>query len=111
MSKPLLVGIIVVVCVAACALAGCKSTPKYHLSYDGLEFCYEPAEKDYAAGSTVTVVYTLIATDTDYSFYLDGEPVRTNGSSKGIEITFTMPDHDATLTCESRNTMVYRGDE
>ncbi|MBE6685898.1 MAG: hypothetical protein E7591_01550 [Ruminococcaceae bacterium] len=51
----------------------------------------------------------MVATDTDYTFYLDGERINSSGYSdfKGYTIEFTMPDHDVELTCESKNSMEY----
>ena len=49
----------------------------------------------------------MIATDTDYSFWLDGaELSRDYDAKKGFILSFTMPEHDVTIHCSSRNTML-----
>ena len=88
-------------------LFGC-GTKKYNVDYCGMKDCFEGAKDSYKAGEEVVVYYGLIATDTDYSFYLDGERINTGYSEgHGFEIKFTMPEHDVELRCESVNSMVY----
>ena len=80
---------------------------RYKIDYDGRDW-YEGAKDSYKAGEKVTLYYGMIATDTDYSFYLDGERINTGyDEERGFVIEFTMPDHDVALRCESRNSMVY----
>ena len=51
--------------------------------------------------------YNLIATDTEYSFLLDGERLKFEYDEKnGYVISFTMPAHDVKLECKMRNNMV-----
>ncbi len=65
-----------------------------------------PHEK-YKAGKEVVLYFFMIATDTDYTFLLDGERLRPDyESDKGYIIRFTMPEHDVTLRCISRNSMI-----
>ena len=65
----------------ACLLAfltiftGCSGI-RYSVSYDRKED-YSRAKDTYPAGKKVTLYYNLIGTDTDYSFYLDGERLNT----------------------------------
>ncbi|MCR5800144.1 MAG: hypothetical protein K6G69_08720 [Lachnospiraceae bacterium] len=60
----------------------------------------------YNAGEKVTVYFDMIASDTDYHFYTDDvELQRVYGNSNGYEFTFEMPEHDVTISVESRNTM------
>ena len=88
------------------ALFGCGAK-KYKVEYDCKD-SYKGAKDEYRAGETVTVYFDMIATDTDYSFYLDGERINPGyDEGKGFVITFTMPEHDVKLSCESRNSMVY----
>ncbi|MBR2801578.1 MAG: hypothetical protein IKE21_03135 [Erysipelotrichaceae bacterium] len=88
------------------SLFGCAK--KYRVDYDGRKERYKGAEDSYPAGRKVTLYYDLIAADTDYAFYLDGERLNHGyGSAKGFVISFTMPEHDVKLTCETHNTMVY----
>lgn len=89
------------------SLFGC-SKPKYKLQFEGFGFQTEKTE--YAEGETVTVYYNLIATDTDYRFWLDSEDVELSqdyDGSHGYVFTFSMPAHDVTLHMSSRNSMVY----
>ncbi len=89
---------------------GC-SGEKYRVEYDS-KACYSNARDYYRAGSKVKLYYELIATDTDYSFLLDGEAIPfTYDEKKGFVIEFIMPEHDVTLECETRNSMVYQPDE
>ncbi|MBR6916838.1 MAG: hypothetical protein IKN38_01515 [Clostridia bacterium] len=90
------------------ALSGCGAK-EYKVDYDGEMSWYTGAKETYAAGETVTVYYCLIATDTDYAFYLDGERLNTTYSDdkEGFEISFVMPEHDVKLECRSVNSMVY----
>jgi len=89
------------------SLFGCGGA-KFKVDYNGQKDSYTGAKDYYRSGEKVTVYYGFIATDTDYSFYLDGERINTGyDEKKGFVISFTMPDHDVTLVCESRNSMVY----
>ena len=88
-------------------LFGC-GRQKYPLHLDGYGF--ESRRTAYAAGEKVTVYYDLIATDTDYRFWLDDESVKLTQSwdeKHGYVFTFTMPDHELTLHVSSRNSMEY----
>ena len=92
-------------------MSGCDKGEKYHVDYDGDRDYYTNAKDYYHAGDQVTVYYDLIATDTDYSFYLDDEPINFGyEEKKGFVISFTMPDHDVRLRIEMRNSMEYEGD-
>ena len=81
----------------------------YKINYDGCRDRLKGARSMCKAGQNVTVYYKekYIATDTDYSFYLDGE--RLNGTfvkGKGMKISFVMPCHDVKLTYDAVNSMV-----
>lgn len=66
-----------------------------------------PARKEHKAGELVVLYYPMVATDTDYRFILDGVEVSTDYEhSKGYIIRFTMPEHDVTLKCRHRNSML-----
>lgn len=87
--------------------SGCGNA-KYRIDYSGQKSQYSNARDSYRAGSSVKLYFNLIATDTDYSFFLDGErisPLYEEGH--GYVIEFTMPEHDVTLKIESRNSMEY----
>lgn len=92
-------------CIASLISIGC-STQKYQVDYCGQKILFKGAKNTYATGQEVTLYYDFIATDTDYSFYLDNEylPV-TYSDKKGFIIKFTMPDHDVKLQLHTRNTM------
>ena len=88
-------------------LFGCGAK-KYRIDYGGDKDFYDGAKDEYRAGEKVVLYYDLIATDTDYSFYLDDEKINFGYSEeRGFIIEFTMPDHDVRLRCESHNSMVY----
>ena len=112
-AKPLLFLAAALLCgTVAAGLSGCTSAPVYHIDYNGEEFCYEKAPTDFRAGDKVKLYYTLIATDTDYAFYLDDERIHPDYDwQKGFIIEFTMPDHDVSLRVESYNLMVFVPDD
>ena len=88
-------------------LSGCAGGEKYQVDYCGAKASYSNAKDSYRAGTAVTLYFEMIATDTDYSFLLDGESVPyTYDAKKGFVISFTMPDHDVTLECRSVNSML-----
>ncbi|MBO6055266.1 MAG: hypothetical protein J6P31_07065 [Oscillospiraceae bacterium] len=92
----------------AAGLAGCTGQTKYKVDYSGRKSSYQGAKNAYPAGAKVVLYYDTIATDTDYSFLLDGEGVDfTYEDGKGFRIEFTMPAHDVKLECSSRNSMEY----
>ena len=87
---------------------GTEEIAMYRVDYDGRQDFYEGAKDAYAAGEQVTLYCSMIATDTDYTFLLDGETINVDyDESKGFVIRFVMPDHDVKLECNMRNTMVY----
>lgn len=80
---------------------------KYKVDYCGEKYAYKNAKDEYRAGEKVTLYYWMIATDTDYSFWLDGaELMRDYDTKKGFVLSFIMPDHDVVLHCSSRNSML-----
>lgn len=88
-------------------LMGCSKANQYKVDLCGSDFCYEGVKSSYRAGDEVTLFFTLIATDTDYSFYLDGKAINYDyDDSKGFIISFTMPDYDVKLEYSSVNSMV-----
>ena len=89
------------------SLFGCTGK-KYKVDYCGQEGCYSNAKMSYRAGEQVELYYELIATDTDYSFYLDGESINYQYDDQhGFVIKFIMPDRDVKLECVMKNTMEY----
>ena len=97
----IMIGVLIMLSVSGCG------AQKYKLNFDGYGF--ESKKTEYAEGETVKVYYGLIATDTDYHFYIDDDvEMRQSYDDKhGFILTFKMPDHDVTLHEESRNSMVF----
>ncbi len=86
-------------------MSGCSSA-KYNVDYCGQKEAYIGAKDSYASGRRVKLYYNVIGTDTDYSFYLDGERLNVSFSSnKGYIIKFTMPERNVKLECRATNGM------
>lgn len=84
-----------------------KENSAYKIDYCGQETCYTAAKDKYIAGEKVVLYYTLIATDTNYHFYLNNEEINPDyEEGKGYIISFIMPPHDVKLECKSKNTMI-----
>ena len=66
----------------------------------------------YKAGEEVELIFDLVASDTDYTFYLDGksEGLDVHGTGNSFIIRFTMPDHDIKLNYSEKNSMEYQPD-
>ena len=80
---------------------------KYKVDYCGQKMAYPNAKDAYRAGEQVTLYFDMIATDTNYSFTLDGaELMRDYDPKKGFVLRFTMPDRDVKLRCFSQNSML-----
>ncbi len=87
---------------------GCTAN-KYTVDYCGQKDMYTHAKSSYRAGQEVTLYFPYIATDTDYSFYLDDEKLKVSyDDKKGFVISFTMPEHDVKLQMTSKNSMVWQ---
>ena len=87
-------------------LFGC-SKQKYKVNLESSIF--ECKKTEYAAGEQVTIYYDMIATDTDYHFYVEGGDVKWKESfddKHGYVITFTMPANDVTVSVTHVNSMV-----
>ena len=81
---------------------------KYSVDYCGSKDCYTGAKKSYRPGKEITLYYdyTMIATDTNYTFYLDDKQLNvTFEDGKGYRIEFTMPDHDVKLEVRTDSSM------
>ena len=87
--------------------SGCGSEaekPKYKVDYCGQKYYYADAQDEYEAGAEVALYYGFVATDTDYSFFLDGERLNYGFDDQGgLWLRFIMPDRDVRLECVSRN--------
>ena len=108
-SKSTIVVLVVVILlvIAVFLISGCFRET-YAVDYCGEIECYEGAKESYPAGAKVKLCYSFIASDTDYSFYLNGQPLKYDyDSNKGFVIQFTMPKHDVKLECVMNNSMVY----
>ena len=68
-----------------------------------------PAKDSYRAGEQVTLIYPFIATDTDYSFSVDGADYKLNYTDRGYELSFVMPDHEVSVNVSWRNSMMCMG--
>lgn len=86
-------------------LFGCAKQ-KYELHFDGWGF--ESKKTAYAQGDRVTVYYKMIATDTDYNFWIDEDVAMSQdyNSKDGYVFSFIMPGHDVTLHLKSHNSML-----
>ena len=83
--------------------SGCGKTMHY-VDYGEDKYVYRGARDAYRTGEKVTLYYNLIATDTDYTFLLDGEKLNPEYDEKsGYKLQFVMPDHDVKLECVKRN--------
>ena len=100
------VTVIVILSVLFFVLSSSKAE-KYHVICSTGVF--ENVKNSYKAGQQVKIYFPYVATDTDYSFYLDGERIRPSdySDSKGYTISFVMPSHDVELTYNSKNSMEY----
>ena len=97
-----LAAVMLLTCFSSCA--GMRRE-KYHVICN--KDIFYNVKPFYRAGDKVKIYFPFVATDTDYSFYLNGERISTDSYSdlKGYTITFTMPAEDVELTMESRNSM------
>ena len=81
----------------------------YKVDYRGQMNLFDGAKENYEEGTEVELSYSLIATDTDYTFYVDGQEVRAEWNDrKGYIIRFTMPAHDIEVYCTEKNSMEKR---
>ena len=93
--------LIVITVMSVFMITGCSETV-YKVDYCGQKERYANAEDTYKPGTEVELYYKYIATDTSYSFYLDGERIDYDYDDYfGYIVTFTMPDHDVELECRT----------
>ena len=89
------------------SLFGCGGK-KHTIDFHGQRDFFDGAKDSYRAGETVRFYFSMIATDTDYAFYVDGARFSPQYShKKGYEFCFTMPDRDIDVRVESHNSMLY----
>ena len=106
--------LVIILLVGVLVITGCSgnSSDVYKVDYCGQKSCYKNAKDSYKAGTKVELYFDLVATDTDYSFYLDGERINYEyDDRKGFIIKFVMPEHNVKLECESHNSMEYNSYE
>lgn len=85
---------------------------EYTVDYCGDKSSFSNANDSYKAGEEVTLYYDIIASDTDYSFYLDDKHINAGYSAeKGYIIQFIMPDHNIRLRVDQKNSMEYIPEE
>lgn len=98
--------VFVIMVVVIVIMAGCTAK-KYKVEYD--EFLFTGGKHSYRAGAEVELHFEMVATDTDYSFYLNDDTVKLNveGTGHGYIIRFTMPEHDVKLDFDCKNSMEY----
>lgn len=78
----------------------------YKVDYHGQIKLFDGAKENYEEGTDVEISYRLIATDTDYTFYVDGQKVNAEWNDKnGYIIRFVMPAHDIEVYCAAKNSM------
>ena len=101
------ISLVIITVIGIFVMTGCAGK-KYQVDYCGQKQCYTNARDSYKAGTKVVLYFELIATDTDYSFYLDGERINYKyDDRKGFVIMFVMPEHNVKFECESHNSMEY----
>lgn len=114
--------LITAIAAGAFVFAGCSDNNKsedvkmYKIDYNGQKASFSNARDKYKAGEKVSLVFGMVATDTDYHFYKDGESISpVYDDKKGFVIEFTMPEHDVSIKWESKNSMIddteYGGEE
>ena len=91
-------------------LAGCgKAGYAVRFESEWDRECFSGLKESYAAGEKVKLCYgnEYIGTDTDYSFFVDGEELSADYSERrGFILSFRMPDHDVTVTVGAHSSMI-----
>ena len=92
---------------------GAKEPPVYQILYAEKAYPFFASEKDQPApkqarvGERVRIYFPMVATDTNYTFYIDGLQIIPDYTHEtGYIIEFTMPDHDVVISYNERNTML-----
>ena len=93
--------------------AGAKKPPMHNINYAEGTYRWFASEKEQPAptkareGERVRIYFPLVATDTNYTFYIDGLQTFPDYTHEtGYIIEFTMPDHDVVISYNERNTML-----
>ena len=101
MGKKIAIGIMILCVVALGWLLMRKSYP---VTYDNKD-CYRGAKDSYRCGSTVRL-QVMLATDTDYKFYVDGADFSLDYEDNSVIISFTMPKQEVHVWFEAHNSMI-----
>ncbi len=111
MNRTVLVIVFLLAVVLPLVFGACV-TKRCNVVYESGKFGFTNAKDSYPVGRRVELYYDLIATDTDYSFYVDGADYDVRyDDKKGYVISFVMPDHDVIVGVTSRNTMEYEPED
>lgn len=84
-------------------LTGCGKA--YPVDYCGCKSAFSNAKDAYRAGERVRLVMEYIATDTDYSFYVEGAEYKVTWENESYVVSFTMPDHEVKVWYTEENSM------
>ena len=104
----ILTAILATVLVFLCLFIAAGAPKRYSVDYGGAKGLFNKAKDSYREGEKVTMYFDLIATDTDYSFFIDGERINCEyDEDKGYIISFVMPAHDVKVEVETKNSMTY----
>ena len=68
----ILTAILATVLVFLCLFIAAGAPKRYSVDYGGAKGLFNKAKDSYREGEKVTMYFDLIATDTDYSFFIDG---------------------------------------
>lgn len=83
---------------------------KYHVTLDSGLLVFEKDQEYYEEGEEVVIIMEEMATDTDYTFYINGEYIQPRWENNGFVLRFPMPAEDVIVSLTSENTMEYNGD-
>ncbi|MCQ2432382.1 MAG: hypothetical protein MJ175_07250, partial [Clostridia bacterium] len=108
-KNTVIIVLVVLLLIAAVSVVSCAGGKKYQVDYHGQTDLFKGAKASYAAGKHVTLRFDMIATDTDYSFYVDGEAVNASWENNAYVIRFVMPDHDTEVYFSAVNSMTVSG--
>ncbi len=111
MKKALCIAFILILGVAVLAFFGGCDKTKYEVDYCGQKDSFTNAEDSYEEGENVELYFPYVATDTNYSFYVEGADCKIDyADDKGYIISFTMPANSVKVWYESVNSMMYIDD-
>ena len=98
--------LLIMVLLMTTVLSACGGK-KYPVDYGGAKDAFKHAKDSYRAGTKVTLYFYLVATDTDYRFWLDGdEPLSvTYDEKKGFVLSFIMPERPVKIDYSAVNSM------